>query len=164
MCSIEIDVPIPLTDDVAYSLDGKREQRHRGSQRNHPGSNQWCNLAEEVQVNIEFDWIERDIHDLQTTDSCWPVETIARMATKGLSNTYNDVARFSQCRIDRHIADHTCHQPLVCIAGTKRFFQEFDTQRFDLINILCAGKPTFHRANMSLSSAGTFFRRGERAN
>jgi hypothetical protein len=28
--------------------------------------------------------------------------------------------------MDRHIADHTCHQPVVGTAGMKRFFQEFD--------------------------------------
>src|SRR5260370_9516759 len=111
MCSIEIDVSTPLHDDVAYSLDGKREQRHRGSQRNHPGSNQWCNLAKEVQVNFELDWIERDIHDFQTTDSCQPVETIARMATKGLSAAHNDLACFTQYRINPHITIHTTHLP-----------------------------------------------------
>src|SRR6516225_6762544 len=126
MRSIKEDAPTPFSDDIADSLERKGKQGHRGSQRDYLGSNKWRNFAEEVEINYQLNWIKRDVYDFQATNPCRPVDAVARMTSEGLSNAHNDIARFSQRSIDRHIADHACHQPVVGITGTKRFFQQLD--------------------------------------
>ena len=84
MGPIEEDRPIPLSDDVTYGLNGKWEKRHRGSQCNKFGSHQRRDLAEEFEVNFEFDGIEWDINDLQTAHPCRSINTVAGMTSEGL--------------------------------------------------------------------------------
>src|SRR2546423_12820915 len=145
MGAIEEDASAPLCDDVADGLDGKGEERHRGAKSDYPGAHQGGNFAEEVKVHFKFDQIERNVNDLQTTHPCRPVDTIAGMTTKGLSDAHDDVTGFGESGIDRQVAKHTRHQPVVGIAGTKGLFQEFDTQRFDLVYMPGPCKPAVHR-------------------
>jgi hypothetical protein len=81
------------------------------------------------------------------------------MASKGLSDAHNDITRVSQRRVDRHIADHTCHQPVVSIAGPKGLFQQLDAQSFNLVDVLCASKPAVYRSNMTFSRACAYLSR-----
>src|SRR5258708_22252894 len=161
MGSIEEDVSAPLGDDAADGLDGKKEQRHRGSQRDHLGAHQRGNFAEEVEVNFKFDRIERNVNDVQTTYPRRPIDTVAGMTPERLSNAHDNVTRFGQRRIARQVSNHARRQPVVCIPGTKRLFQEFDTQSFDLVYMPGAGKPAVHRANMSLGSTSAYLSREE---
>src|SRR2546421_6996505 len=163
MCSIEEDVPTPLCDDVADGLDGKGEQRHRSPQRDHFWAYQWGDFAEEVKVNFQFDRVKRDIYNLQTTYPGWPIDTVTGMPPERLSNAHNDIARFAQGCIHCQIANHACHQPVISIASAKGLFQEFDTQRFDLVDMFGACEPAVHRADMPLGSACAYLSRKERS-
>src|SRR5437764_8489298 len=119
MGAIEENVSAPLCDDVADGLDGKREERHRGAKSDHFGAHQGGNFAEEVKIHFKFDRIEGNVHDLQTTYSCRPVDTIAGMASERLSDAHDNVTGFGQRCIDRQVAKHTRYQPVVGITGTK---------------------------------------------
>src|SRR2546421_10197469 len=147
MGTIEEDVAAPLCDDVVDGLDGKGEERHRGAKSDDFGAHQGSNFAEEVEIYFKFDRIERNVHDLQTTYSCRPVDTVAGMTSERLSDAHNDVTRFGQRCINRQIAKHAGYEPVVSIAGTKRLFQEFDTQCFNLVYMPGAGKPAVQRSN-----------------
>src|SRR5205807_1491313 len=154
-------VPAPLCDDVVDGLDGKGEERHRGAKGDHFGAHQGGNFAEEVKVHFKFDRIEGNVNDLQTAYSRRPVDTVAGMTPERLSDAHDDVTGFGQRRIDCQVAKHARHQPVVGIAGTKGLFQEFDTQRFDLVYMPGACKPAVHRANMSLGSTSAYLGREE---
>src|SRR6266480_917972 len=161
MGAIEEDVSAPLCDDVADGLDGKGEECHRGAKSDHSGAHQGGNFAEEVEVHLKFDRIERNVNDLQTAYSCRSVDTVAGMTSERLSDAHDDVTGFGQRRIDRQVAKHARHQPVVGIAGPKGLFQEFDTQRFDLVDMPGACKPAVHRANVSLGSTSAYLSREE---
>ena len=163
MGAIEEDVSAPLCDDVVDGLDGKGEECHRGAKSDDLGAHQRGNFAEEVEIHFKFDRIERNIHDLQTAYSRRPIDTIAGMTTERLSDAHDDITRFGQRCIDRQVANHACYQPVVGIAGAKRLFQEFDTQRFDLVNMFGACEPAVHRADMPLGSACAYLSRKERS-
>src|SRR5438874_9241286 len=113
MGSIEEDVATPLGDDVTDGLDGKGEQGHRGSQGDYFGAHERGHFVEEVKVHFQFDPIEGNVHNLQTTYPCWPVDTVAGMTSKGLGDAHDDVTWFGQCCIDGQVAKHARHQPVV---------------------------------------------------
>src|SRR5205807_7330443 len=131
------------------------------AQRDYPGAHQWSNFAEEVEINFQFNRIERNVHNLQTTHPGWTVDTVAGMTPERLRDAHYDITGFCQRCIDRQIAEHACYQSVVSIAGAQRLFQEFDTQRFDLIDMPGASEPAVHRANMPLGSAGAYLSREE---
>src|SRR5436305_5978914 len=104
MGAIEENVSAPLCDDVPDGLNGKGEERHRGAKSDHFGAHQGGNFAEEVEVHLKFDRIERNVHDLQTAYSRRPVDAVAGMTPERLSDAHDDITGFGQSGIDRQVA------------------------------------------------------------
>ncbi len=153
MRSIEEETTSPFRDDLLHGLQREREECHGGPQRDQPGAHKRSHLAEEIKIHLKFDGIERDVHDLQTAHPCWPVAAVARMAAEGLRQAHDDIAWFGERGIDRHIADHTCHQSMVSVPRTEDLFEQFDTQCLDLVDVLGTSKPAVHRADVPLGGA-----------
>ena len=50
-----------------------------------------CDLGEQLEVDLEFRFVERDVHDLKAAQSRGPVDAIARMPANRLSGAHDRV-------------------------------------------------------------------------
>src|SRR6266567_2068149 len=134
MRAIEEETTSPLGDNLLHLLQREREERHGGPQRDQPGEDERRYFAEEVKIHLEFDGIEGNVHDFQAAYACRTIMAVARMAAEGLREAHDDIARFGERRVDRHIADHAGHQSMVNVPCAEDLLEQFDAQGFDLVN------------------------------
>jgi hypothetical protein len=158
MRSVINETSAPLGDDFRHLLDGQREERHR-----HAHHNQfWLNTArfflKLIEVNIEGRFIKWNVIDFDAACSGGAIAAIAGMSTEGLRRAHDAFTGLGQRVINRHVADHTAHQTVIRIIAAKGLFQQFHTQRFDLINVLRARKPAIHAPDVPLRRARADFR------
>ena len=161
--AIEEETASPPGDHLVHLAQWEREECHGGTQRDQLGAHKRGYLAEEVEVHFEFDGIERDVHDLEAAHTRRAVAAVTRVAAEGLGQAHDDIARFSKCRVDRHIADHAGYQPVVGVPRAKDLLQQFDAQGFDLVDVLGASKPAVHRADMPFGGADSHLGGEQRA-
>jgi hypothetical protein len=107
------------------------------------------NGSERVQVHRQLDRVHRNVVDQQAAHACRTVLPVAGVSTERLRDTHDDVARFSQRRIDRHVPNHARHQPVVGIPGAEHALQQLDAERLDFIDVLRPGKPAVRRPDVS---------------
>ena len=110
-----------------------------------PGS-----FGKALQVDFELLHVERHVEDLEPAHPGGPVVTIAGMPAERLRGGHDHIAWLRQRMIDRHIAQHAAHQAVVRIVAAERDFQQFDTQRFDLIDVLRTREPAVDPARYCL--------------
>jgi hypothetical protein len=103
-----------------------------------------------IQVDVQLDRIEGDVQDVQPAQTRGAVEPVARMPPVRLRNGHDGVSRPGQGVIDGQVAEHAPHEAVVGIAAAEGTLEQLGAQGFDFIDVLGAGKPPVHAADVAL--------------
>jgi len=79
--------------------------------------------------------------DLQAALASGAIEAVARVAAEGLGHAHDHVSWLGHSVVDRHVAQHAAHQPVVGVAAAEGFLEQLDAQRFDFVDVPGAGAP-----------------------
>jgi hypothetical protein len=85
------------------------------------------------------------------------------MAAEGPCDAHGHVAWVGERRIHGEIADHTRDQAVIGVASAKHAFEQSHAEGFDFINVLSAGEPAIHLANVPFGGPYADFGREQRA-
>jgi len=160
--AVEEDSAVPFRDDLGHPPHGEGEERHRGAERDEPRTQPACLRGELVEVDLELDRIQRDVHDGQTADAGRAVVAIRGVPSDRLGERHDRVARPGQGGVHRHIAEHARDEAMLGVARPEEPLQQLDAERFDLVDVAGSGEPAVHRADVTFRRALADLGREER--
>ena len=141
--------PAPLGGHGAHFLHRQRKQRHGHPHGHQLGPDLAGRARERIQVDLQLDRVERNVHDVQAPQPRRPVEPVAGVPSVRLGHGHDGVPRPGQGLIDGQVAEHAAHQPVVGVAAAEGALEQLGAQRLDLVDELGPGKPAVHPADVA---------------
>src|SRR5690349_8569937 len=109
----------------------------------------FCHATELFEVDCYFLVIPRNVDNMQSADTWWPIKAVTGISTTCHRNAHYTISWMRERREDSHGGGHPAHKSMISIGGAEQPLQKFHAQGFEFVDVTHSSEEAPILADMS---------------